>query len=126
MNRKILLVFGVLFSFAAIANAAPPNLEQINPNEMSNAQRMLLQQNQGQSGNQNSQSRAVLEQNVKYYPNANLKSGISKYKNGNYTGCLQELYALTKKDPSNAAAYYYMAMAYTDRKSTRLNSSHPK
>ena len=113
MNRKILLVFGVLFSFAAIANAAPPNLEQINPNEMSNAQRMLLQQNQGQSGNQNSQSRAVLEHNVKYYPNANLKSGISKYKNGNYTGCLQELYALTKKDPSNAAAYYYMAMAYT-------------
>ena len=48
-----------------------------------------------------------------YYPNANLASSIKKYKNGNYTGCLQELYSFIKKDPSNPVAYYYMAMAYT-------------
>lgn len=48
-----------------------------------------------------------------YYPNANLASSIKKYKNGNYTGCLQELYSFIKKDPSNPIAYYYMAMAYT-------------
>lgn len=113
MNKKILLVLSVLFSFAAIAKAAPPaNLQQIDPNELSNSQRMQLQ-NQQSNSLQGAQTRAVLEHNVKYYPNANLKSGITKYKNGNYTGCLQELYALTKKDPSNAAAYYYMAMAYT-------------
>lgn len=54
-----------------------------------------------------------LDKDTIYYPNANIKSAISKYKNENYTGCLQELFSLTKKDPSNALAYYYMAMAYT-------------
>ena len=48
-----------------------------------------------------------------YYPDANMKSAAAKYKKGNYLGCLQELFSLTKKDPSNALAYYYMAMAYT-------------
>ncbi len=54
-----------------------------------------------------------LDKNTVYYPNATIKSAVTKYKNGNYSGCLQELFSLTKKDPSNALAYYYMAMAYS-------------
>lgn len=49
-----------------------------------------------------------------YYPNANIKSAVSKYKNGNFTGCLQELFSLVKKDPDNSYAYYYMALAYAN------------
>ncbi len=56
---------------------------------------------------------SVLDKDTIYYPNANMKSAVSKYKAGNYAGCLQELFSLVKKEPSNAAAYYYMAMAYT-------------
>lgn len=51
--------------------------------------------------------------NPKYYPNATTKSAIAKYKSGNYTGSLQELYTILKKDSSNATAYYYLAMVYT-------------
>ena len=49
-----------------------------------------------------------------YYPNASIKSATAKYKSGNYTGCLQELYSLLKKDPDNSYAYYYMALAYAN------------
>ncbi len=63
--------------------------------------------------NSGNSSSSGLDKNTIYYPNANLKSAIKKYKGGNYTGCLQELFSLTKKEPSNAAAYYYMALAYT-------------
>ena len=48
-----------------------------------------------------------------YYPNATLNSIISKYKVGNYTGCLQESFSYVKKHPNDSAAYYYMALAYT-------------
>lgn len=51
--------------------------------------------------------------NKAYYPNASMKSAVSKYKRGNYTGCLQELYTIIKRNPKNAMAYYYAAMAYT-------------
>lgn len=51
--------------------------------------------------------------NPKYYPNATMKSAIAKYKSGNYTGSLQELYTILKKDSANATAYYYLAMVYT-------------
>lgn len=51
--------------------------------------------------------------NKEYYPNASMKSVEAKYKKGNYTGCLQELYTIVKKQPENAIAYYYVAMAYT-------------
>lgn len=51
--------------------------------------------------------------NKAYYPNATMKSAAIKYKNGNYTGCLQELYTIVKKNPKNALAYYYAGMAYT-------------
>ena len=48
-----------------------------------------------------------------YYSNATLQSAINKYKVGNYSGSLQELISLTKKDPFNPVVYYYMGMAYT-------------
>lgn len=54
-----------------------------------------------------------MDMETEYYPNATMKTAIEKYKNGNYTGCLQELFSLTQKDPSDALAYYYMAMAFT-------------
>ncbi len=38
---------------------------------------------------------------------------IKKYKAGNYTGCLQDMQSIVAKDPSNAVAYYYIAMSYT-------------
>lgn len=41
-----------------------------------------------------------------------LKDAIKMYKAGNYSGCIQTLEALTKEDPSNAAAHYYMAISY--------------
>lgn len=37
---------------------------------------------------------------------------IKKYKSGNYTGCLQDCMNIVAKDPSNAVAYYYMAISY--------------
>lgn len=51
--------------------------------------------------------------NPAYYPKATMKSAIAKYKSENYTGSLQELFAIMKKDPTNATGYYYMAMIYT-------------
>jgi len=41
-----------------------------------------------------------------------LSSAIQKYKSKNYVGCIQDTMDLTKKDPSNAVAYYYMAISY--------------
>lgn len=41
-----------------------------------------------------------------------VKIAIKKYKSGNYTGCLQSCQAIIKSNPSNAVAYYYMAMSY--------------
>lgn len=41
-----------------------------------------------------------------------VKIAIKKYKAGNYTGCLQSCQTIIKSNPSNAVAYYYMAMSY--------------
>lgn len=43
---------------------------------------------------------------------APLKVAIKKYKSGNYSGCLQDCQYITKKYPSNAVAYYYLAISY--------------
>ena len=40
------------------------------------------------------------------------KVAVKKYKAGNYTGCMQDCQAIVAKDPSNAIAYYYLAMSY--------------
>lgn len=44
--------------------------------------------------------------------NSALNYAIQKYKTKNYVGCIQDTTDLTKKDPSNAVAYYYMAISY--------------
>ena len=94
MNKKIalLIIFSLMLTTTCAISA--PN-------------------NQGRNRQESSKSNTGLDKDTIYYPNANIKSAIAKYKSGNYSGCLQELFSLTKKDPSNAAAYYYMAMAYT-------------
>ena len=48
-----------------------------------------------------------------YYTNPTMKSAVTRYKQGNYTGCLQELYDYIKKHPNDPYAYYYMGLAYT-------------
>jgi len=48
-----------------------------------------------------------------FYPDANLQDAITKYQQGNYSGCLQEMISLTKIDPTNPVIYYYLGMAYT-------------
>ncbi len=45
--------------------------------------------------------------------NAQIKQAINKYKTKNYIGCLQDTEDIIRKDPSNAFAYYYQALAYT-------------
>lgn len=65
------------------------------------------------SGYYSENTTAEWETEYMYYPNATLNSAVRKYQSGNYSGCLQEMISLTKKDPSNPLVYYYMAMAYT-------------
>lgn len=47
------------------------------------------------------------------YMTNSVRVAIKKYKGTNYSGCLQDCQNIVKRDPSNALAYYYMAMAYT-------------
>ena len=102
MNKKIVLALSLFLALSSSVYAKSVN---------------ELQPLDGSSGTDSASSVSVsidaLNSNKVYYPNANIKSVAAKYKAGNYTGCLQELFSLVKKDPSNALAYYYMAMAYT-------------
>lgn len=41
-----------------------------------------------------------------------VKVAITKYRRGNYTGCLQDCQDIINRHPSNSIAYYYMAMSY--------------
>lgn len=100
MNKKIALL--IIFSLVLTSTCAISA-----PNNQSRSRQTNNKQQQSTTAN------TGLDKNTIYYPNANLKSAIAKYKVGNYSGCLQELFSLTKKDPSNAAAYYYLAMTYT-------------
>ncbi len=102
MSKKIVLLLSVLFMFGSACSYAK-SVNQLQPLD-------------GTDTSQQESSPVIadsLNPNKVYYPNANIKSVANKYKAGNYTGCLQELFSLVKKDPSNALAYYYMAMAYT-------------
>lgn len=107
MNKKIIWAFTLLLTLSSVVvySAGVDNLEPINnPPQPRNLPNQT---------NMNTSSSVSLDKDTVYYPNANIKSAVAKYKSGNYSGCLQELFSLTKKDPSNALAYYYMAMAYT-------------
>ncbi len=48
--------------------------------------------------------------NGKTTTNTDLASAIRMYKAGNYSQCYVSLNKIIKKDPSNAVAYYYLAM----------------
>lgn len=116
MNKKIVLILTLLLSLGAtVVNSADiKNLEPIDGTKSSENKPMRSPKFQAKTDDaQNKKSSLSLDKDTVYYPNANLKSAVSKYKSGNYSGCLQELFSLVKKDPSNALAYYYMAMAYT-------------
>ncbi|MBQ2872142.1 tetratricopeptide repeat protein [bacterium] len=43
-----------------------------------------------------------------------LNDAVKKYKAKNYVGCIQDTLDITKKDPSNAVAYYYLAISYAN------------
>ena len=120
MNKKIaglLSAFLILTSVQVLA-AGVDKLEPIGKNSssssgISSASRYdKLLKSKRESANKQ-QTQAELDKITVYYPNATLNSSMAKYKAGNYTGCLQELFSLIQKQPSNAMAYYYMAMAYT-------------
>ena len=48
--------------------------------------------------------------NAKTTSNTSLASAIKMYKAGNYSQCYAALTNIVEKDPSNAVAYYYLAM----------------
>ena len=96
MSKKLILLTVLIISGALCVNAA--GVSSLKPIDDKNDSKPV--------------DTSGLDKETIYYPNANIKSAISKYKSGNYSGCLQELFSLTKMDPSNALAYYYMAMAF--------------
>lgn len=45
--------------------------------------------------------------------NKQVYNGIAQYKKGNYTGCIQTMEGVLKKNPNDILAKYYMALVYT-------------
>ncbi len=105
MNKKVLLAIGLLLTFGSMSvfSAGVENLPPLNGSGGS------------ASSSSSSTSTTTIDFNSQraYYPNATTKSIAAKYKMGNYSGCLQEIYSLLKKQPSNAVAYYYLALVNT-------------
>lgn len=105
MNKKILLAIGLLLTFGSMSvfSAGVENLPPLNGSGSS------------ASSSSTSTTTTTIDFNSQraYYPNATTKSIAAKYKMGNYSGCMQEIYSLLKKQPSNAVAYYYLALVNT-------------
>lgn len=104
MSKKILLAIGLLLSFGTVGvlAAGVENLPVLNGT------------GDNASSSSSSKSTAIdFNSQRAYYPNATTKSIAAKYKMGNYSGCLQEIYSVLKKQPSNAIAYYYLALVNT-------------
>ncbi|MDR1168876.1 MAG: hypothetical protein LBK53_08340 [Heliobacteriaceae bacterium] len=57
-------------------------------------------------------SEPKIDVNKVYYPNATVQGGMNKYSAGNYTGCLQEMISVLKKNPSNPVANYYTGLSF--------------
>lgn len=57
---------------------------------------------------------SLLDFTTEYYPEASLADAIEKYKKSDYSGCIQELLSYVIKEPSDAVAFYYIAMSYTN------------
>ncbi|MBP3925393.1 hypothetical protein J6E39_09185 [bacterium] len=98
MKNKLVLMSSIVM-LAAMVGVNAAELEPVNPPDGAAPASL--------------ETTTKFDTNTVYYPGANLKSAISKYKKHNYTGCIQELLSLVKKNPSNADAYYYLALAYT-------------
>ena len=108
MNNKFIWTLAVLLAVGSMGvyGAGIESLPPLNGPSSSNGGSSMPSQSSG-SVNLNLNTKTV------YYPNATTKSIAAKYKAGNYSGCMQECYSLLKKQPSNAIAYYYLAMVYT-------------
>ena len=102
MNKKFILTFSAFLALSTVCMAN--NLEPLDFGSSSTKS----EQKQSASGYGSS-----LDTKTKYYPNASLSSAVTKYKKGNYSGCLQELFSYVQKKPNDAVAYYYMGMAFT-------------
>lgn len=99
MNKKIIILMAFTLFLSSICAFGEDNSRRAGRNK---------------GAQQKEQAAASkLDKDTIYYPNANRKSAVSKYEAGNYVGCLQELFSLIKKQPNDAVAYYYIAMAYT-------------
>lgn len=112
MNKKFIWILALLLSLSALETYSA-GVDKLEPINKSNSSSSRAQAQNSSSPDDKKGAALNLDKNTVYYPNATIKSAVAKYKMGNYSGCLQELFSLTKKDPSNALAYYYMAMAYT-------------
>lgn len=108
MNNKFILTLAVMFSVGTLGvwAAGVDKLPPINSGSSNSRQ-------QASASDSDNSSKLNIDTKVVYYPNATTKSIAAKYKAGNYSGCMQECYSLLKKQPSNALAYYYLAMVYT-------------
>lgn len=104
MSKKIVL----LIAFTLILNS----ISAYGADNSKRAKRLEAQKKEQQK-EETKTTTSVFDKETIYYPNANLMSATSKYEKGNYVGCLQELFSLVQNEPSNAAAYYYIAMSYT-------------
>ncbi|MBE7712366.1 MAG: hypothetical protein E7Z87_01330 [Cyanobacteria bacterium SIG26] len=47
-----------------------------------------------------------------FYPNASFASIVEKYKNQDYSGCMQECTSYVRQHPNDTLGYYYLAMCY--------------
>ncbi|MDR1326941.1 MAG: hypothetical protein LBJ74_00885 [Heliobacteriaceae bacterium] len=107
MDKKIVLLLAALLTVSTAAFSEEqmvrinPNGTYVEPKELPPAAAPV------------DNSNMAFDTKTVYYPNANLKSAINKYKQRNYTGAMQELFSLAKKDPSNPVVHYYLALCYT-------------
>ncbi len=117
MNKKIVWTLAALLILSSVVTYASSSIDKLEPISppKRNAEALNKPSNASSDSDKDETPSFTFDfdKDTIYYPNANIKSVVAKYKAGNYTGCLQELFSLTKKDPSNALAYYYMALAYT-------------
>lgn len=122
MNKKILLTLALLavgtvgFCAQQVNQLRPVTNLNLQGERFSQTNTDTSKNNDNKAGRntKNSKNESKFDTETIYYPNANINSAISKYKRGNYTGCLQELFSLVKKQPNNSKAYYYMALAYAN------------
>ncbi len=104
MNKKFVLVLAAMLTLSITSCLA----EQLEPLDFSKNSKDQKETKQNASGFGSS-----LDTKTKYYSNPSLKNSINKFKKGDYSGCLQELFSYVQVKPNDAVAYYYMGMAFT-------------